>query len=138
MSRSGYSDDCENLSLYRNAVDRAIWGKRGQAFLQELATAMDAMPDKILISGDLIDGDGACCALGIICKVRGIDALPDAHDSGEVGVTLGIATSMAAEIAFENDDEFSRHRDETPKDRWTRMREWVANNLRNEPAVSAG
>ncbi len=37
MSRSGYQDDCEGLNLYRGTVRRAIRGKRGQAFLRELA-----------------------------------------------------------------------------------------------------
>ena len=37
MSRSGYTDECEYLDLYRGKVERAIKGKRGQKFLQELA-----------------------------------------------------------------------------------------------------
>ena len=37
MSRSGYSDDCETMGLWRGAVERAIYGKRGQTFLREMA-----------------------------------------------------------------------------------------------------
>ena len=33
MSRSQYSCDCEHLELYRASVDRALHGKRGQAFV---------------------------------------------------------------------------------------------------------
>lgn len=54
MSRSGYVDDCENLELYRATVERSIKGKRGQAFLRELAAAMDAMPEKVLIAEELV------------------------------------------------------------------------------------
>lgn len=131
MSRSGYSDDCEGngIELYRQAVHRAIHGKRGQKLLLELAAAMDAMPEKKLITEELVTADGACCTLGVICKARGITELPDAYDAESVGMRLGIARSMAAEIAYEN-DEFFRH--ETPEQRWTRMRAWVAENLRQE------
>lgn len=43
MSRSGYSDDCDHIELWRAAVDAAVSGKRGQAFLRELLGALDAM-----------------------------------------------------------------------------------------------
>ena len=45
MSRSGYSDDDEDgrLAMWRGAVQSAIRGKRGQAALRELLTALDAM-----------------------------------------------------------------------------------------------
>lgn len=42
MSRSGYSDDCENIGLWRGAVERAIRGVWGQALLLEMAAALDA------------------------------------------------------------------------------------------------
>lgn len=44
MSRSGYVDDYEYLELYRASVERAIRGKRGQAFLRELAKVLDSVP----------------------------------------------------------------------------------------------
>lgn len=74
MSRSGYSEDgdCDFPELYRGRVARAIKGKRGQAFLRELAAAMDAMPEKRLIAGELVEG-GECCTMGVICKARGLD-----------------------------------------------------------------
>lgn len=65
MSRAGYSDDFEGgeLNVWRGAVKSAIRGKRGQAFLKELAAAMDAMPDKRQRLGALYDeankGEGA-------------------------------------------------------------------------------
>lgn len=130
MSRSGYSDDCENLNLYRATVERAIRGKRGQAFLRELAEAMDAMPEKILISSELINDNGDCCAIGVICKARGIDVSGiDYEIPSEVADAIGIAESMAAEIEYLNDDDGGWYCIETEEKRWTRMRKWVADHI---------
>lgn len=128
MSRSGYSDDGDYINLYRAAVNRAINGKRGQAFLQELARSLDKMPEKRLIAEELITNTGEVCAIGAVCKSRGISVLGvDYDDPYEVGKLVGISQAMAAEIEYEN-DERTRH-DETPEHRWKRMRKWVADNL---------
>ena len=126
MNRSGYSDDCEFLDLYRANVDRAIAGKRGQAFLRELAAVMDAMPAKRLIRGGLIDETGGVCAFGAVCQARGvkINSLYDAEDIARV---LGLAYPLAAEIMWVND-----WRLETLEQRWTRVRKWVADNCHEE------
>lgn len=130
MSRSGYSEDCEYLELWRGAVEQAIHGKRGQAFLRELAAALDAMPVKELIDGALIREDGACCAIGAVCKARGTDvSRVDYYDRDSVARAIGVAPAMAAEIEFVNDDDFCS-RGETPAERWLRMRTWVTRNLR--------
>lgn len=126
MSRSGYCDDgdYEYGQLYRNSVDRAIQGKRCQAFLKELATALDAMPEKRLIEAELISESGEVCAIGSVCKARGLDVKGiDVNDSEAVGKLVGISRSMAAEIEYMN-DEWGRH-DETPEQRWEKMRKWV-------------
>src|SRR4051812_11921666 len=99
MSRSGYSDDCENLGLWRGAVDRALHGARGQHFLRKLRDALDAMSEKRLIAGRISDGDGVC-ALGAVDPVMTID-MEDRH---AVGAHYGIAPAMAAEIAYMNDE----------------------------------
>ena len=133
MSRSGYGDDCEYLNLYRGAVERSINGQRGQEFLRELAESMDAMQDKILISGSLIDEQGHVCAIGVICKARGVDvSRVDYYDPRSVGKAVGIAQSMAAEIEYMN-DEWWPLSGESPQQRWLRMREWVGENLRLAP-----
>jgi len=126
MSRSNYTEECEHLDLYRGAVERAIHGKRGQAFLRELDGEMDKMSEKILIAGELIDESGLCCAIGVVCKSRGIDVESiDHNDPHEVADAVGIARSLAAEIAFENDDEYCMSIGESPAARWQRMRVWV-------------
>lgn len=126
MSRSGYSDDCDGWELirWRGAVASAIRGKRGQAFLREVLTALDAMPQKRLIRGEL-EHDGDVCTLGCLGRARGLtmDEV-DPYDRVTVASIFGIAEAMAAEIMFVNDDW-----QETPEQRWQRMREWVAEQI---------
>lgn len=144
MGRSGYSDEWEDdcsPNLYRATVKRAISGKRGQIFLQALAKEMDAMPEKILIDGELIDVQGNCCTIGVMFKARGIDVKDvDYGDPEQVGKLINIAPSMAAEIAYLNDDDFDLETkrkpggiagmsSETAEERWLRMRKWVAEKL---------
>ena len=127
MTRSGYVDDCEHLELYRGTVERALSGKRGQLFLREMAEAMDAMSEKVLISGDLVDDHGNCCAIGSVCLARGMETDPiDYHCPDSVGKAMGIARSMAAEIEFMNDEWELR---ESPESRWERMRSWIQQKL---------
>lgn len=133
MSRSGYSDDFGDpleLGRWRAQVMSAIRGKRGQAFLMELAEEMDLMPEKRLIDGNLIDEDGECCAIGVVCKSRGIDVEGiDPYDAEFVGGTVGVARQLAAEIVYMN-DECGPYNGETPEQRWLRMRVWVQRNLK--------
>lgn len=137
MSRHGYVDDFDDdntLGLYRGRVMSSLRGKRGQAFLRELAAAMDAMPEKVLIAEELIDEEGDCCTLGVVCKARGLDVEKiDYEDPDSVGKALGIASCMAAEIEYENDENWWG-RGETPQQRWERMRKWVDSKILPENA----
>jgi hypothetical protein len=140
MSRSGYSDDCENVGLWQAAVDRAIAGKRGQKFLREMVTALDAMPVKELITGELVRDDAHVCAIGAVAVARKLDVSDlDGTDGAKVGDRFGIARAMACEIVYQNDEWQPlpvRAPDggwswpvETPAERWSRMRAWVARTL---------
>jgi len=90
------------------------------------------MPKKELIEGELITPSGDCCALGSVYKARNVPPpeqdYDDMLDTGHISETLKIARSMVAEIAYMN-DEASRD-DETPAQRWTRMREWAASQIK--------
>ena len=131
MSRSGYSEDCEYLDLYRHSVERAISGQRGQKFLRDFISALDALPSKRLIDGELECG-GDVCSLGSVGKLRGIDmARLDVDDHDSISKTFGIARVMAAEIMFENDEGVAYFNRETPEQRWVRMRQWAASNLKD-------
>jgi len=128
MSRSGYSDDADNLNLYRGNVERVLRSKRGQTFLRELAVQMDAMPEKVLIAEELVNEAGACCTMGVVCKARNLDVGKICYDDPDsVATALGINHMMAAEIAYMNDE--YTYNPETPASRWERMRKWVSDNL---------
>jgi len=131
MSRSGYSDDCTDWSLicWRGAVKSAIRGKRGQEFLREMIAALDAMPEKALVVGSLQTEEGDVCAMGAVALKRGLDVKDvDPEDREQVAETFGIARAMAAEIAYENDEDFCWPK-ESPQQRWVRMRKWAEENL---------
>lgn len=138
MSRSGYSDDCETLGLYRASVDAALYGRRGQAFLRELVAALEAMPVKELHAGVLVDGDRVC-ALGAVADVRALDVSDvDIEDPKIVGRVLGIPRSLAAEIAFENDDSDGWTRGRSPEERYADMLTWARSHLREQPLSHPG
>jgi hypothetical protein len=131
MSRSGYSDDLSEreLNLYRGAVESAIHGKRGQAFLRELLAELDAMPVRELMRGAL-EYDGHYCALGVVGHARGFDlgALDDA-DNTDLAQAFRVARALVAEIEFVNDERGWTHT-ETPAERWFRVRAWVLDQIK--------
>lgn len=129
MSRSGYSNDHDDLALgrWRGQVASAIRGRRGQAFLRELIEALDAMPEKRLIAHDL-EHAGSVCAIGSVGVRRGVDMRGlDPEDYDSVAATFGIAHQLAQEIVYLNDEAYYG---DTPEGRWRFMRSWAANNLR--------
>ena len=159
MSRSGYTNDGDDnwaLIRWRGAVNRALTGARGQAFLRELLAALDAMPEKSLVSSELESG-GEFCALGVVGRARGIDLTGiDTEDWQQVSDEFGIAGAMAREIMWENDEcvmeyewrqveicgplrsQFDRHKQSrrvhiaaTGERRWNYMRNWALSNLKN-------
>jgi len=134
MSRSGYTDDCENHGLYRGTVARAIRGRRGQQALRDFIAALDAMPEKRLASGSFTTENGVC-SLGALAQARGVDVsdLNPPHpedpwvDKEAVGRRLNIAECMAAEVMYENDE--ANYYPETAEARWQRMRAWASARL---------
>lgn len=129
MSRSNYGDCHDNWALirWRGAVAAGIKSKRGQQMLQEMADALDAMPEKVLISHDLVDG-GNFCALGVVGAKRGIDLRTiDPEESESVAKAFGISEALAREVAFMNDE--AGRFGEASWERWARMRQWVRENL---------
>ena len=133
MSRSGYSDDYDQWAMirWRGAVSSAMRGKRGRAFLQELLTALDALPEHKLCAYELEEG-GLVCALGSVGKARGLDMKEiDPWDRETVAKTFGIPRSLAMEIMYMNDEGFWG--DEMPEFRWSRMRRWVARLIDGSP-----
>lgn len=130
MSRSGYQDDVAQWDLirYRGAVASATKGARGQALLRDLLDALDKLPERKLISEALEAPDGAVCALGAVGRHRGLDMTGlDPEYAERVASTFGVATALAREIAYMNDEAVYQ---ETPEQRFIRMREWVASQIK--------
>lgn len=132
MSRHGYSDDCYDQWAnirWRGQVASAIRGKRGQAFLRELLCALEAMPEKRLISRKLVE-NGQVCALGSVGVARGIKNLAeiDPSDHETLSETFDIARQLVQEIEWENDEGCA-----DPESRWQKMHAWATLQLRSLP-----
>lgn len=183
MSRSGYSDDCDDYLAMGRAIatrNKAMGGKRGQAFLSELLATLDAMPTKELVREALVDGydpylialeatppsyfgEGhpqpfcGVCALGAVGQARGMAmAHLDPDEPEMVAAAFGITETMAREVVYANDEMGRSRREEyfgpwhprlhhystprcrtipeTPAERWARMREWVADQIKSKAA----
>lgn len=137
MSRSGYCDDIDDQWAHirwRGMVASSIRGKRGQSFLKDLLKALDEMPEKRLLA-EVLQSDGGVCALGCVGKKRGIDMTNLDTDDDEttelVASQLDIADCLAREIVFENDE---GGWNETPEQRFERVRKWVASQIKPETA----
>lgn len=131
MTRSGYIDDDGDdqwaTIRYRGAVSSAIRGHRGQALLREMRDALDAMPEKRLIAESLVESNGERCALGCVAVARGIDvSTVDPEDPEQVAKVFDVSSKLVREIAYENDEAWG---DQTPEERWTRMRNWVERHI---------
>jgi hypothetical protein len=139
MSRSGYCEDMDDqwaLIRWRGAVDSARRGRRGQAFFRDLVAALDALPEKKLIADSLQEPTGAVCALGALGKAREIDMAPlDPEDPETVAGVFNIASALSREVVWVN-DEMGRH-DETPEQRFERVRRWAVRQIAKTEQVSA-
>lgn len=129
MSRSGYVDDMEDRwqhIRWRGAVTSALRGKYGQAFLNEMLAALDALPEKKLIRDEL-EAEGAVCAIGAVGQARGLDMKGvDPTNSDRVADLFGIADALAREIVYTNDELFWK---ETPEQRFAAMRDWIRSEI---------
>jgi hypothetical protein len=137
MSRSGYSQDLEpwDLIRWRGQVASAIRGKRGQKLLVDLKAALESMEDKRLWPGELKNPEGEMCALGVLGVTRGIDLDKiDPEEPEQVADAFDIATQLAQEIVFENDEAYGWH--EPPEHRYIRILRWVESNIRNPETAS--
>lgn len=144
--RSGYSDACDmdqrDLAMWRGRVASAIRGKRGQQLLRDAMAALDAMPDRRLIKGEIEDG-GEVCLLGATARYRGVPNFesldPENHE--DLAGRLDAATCLIQEIEYINDelgwkwvsDKSFPHRghieQESPEERFVRVRKWLEEHI---------
>jgi hypothetical protein len=141
MSRSGYVDyddgDFSNWDMikYRGMVASATRGVRGQSLLRDILRGMNALKVKRLIAEDLETPDGSVCAMGAAGKVRGVDMKGlDPEDYSSVSHKLNVADCLAREVAWENDEQGPYGMEETPEERFIRMRKWVRSQI-NDPMI---
>lgn len=143
MGRHGYNEDCyeDHLQLgrWRGVIASATRGKRGQAFFRDLVEALDAMPVKELIRGDLENEEGAVCALGALGRHQGkdlsaidIETCEEDYDWSPLGNVFDVAGPLTQEVMWENDEYY---RDQSPAERWTRMRSWAIDQLLPETLI---
>jgi hypothetical protein len=136
VSRHGYTDDYDgedNGAMWRGMIASATRGKRGQAFFRALLAALDAMPAKRLVDGEL-EKDGDYCALGVLAKAKGaVLAGLDTTDWDSLGSLFDIAPQLAQEVMCINDEsvDWTQHSTEcAPEERWRIVRGWVARQIR--------
>ena len=93
--------------------------------LRDLRTALEAMPHRRLIAGEL-EADGEVCALGALGRRRGVDLSKlDPDDRKAVALAFDIAKPLAAEVVFLNDDAIWT----SPEGRWAYMHRWVLRQI---------
>ena len=134
MNRSGYVQQTEanrkDYKEWRGRIKTLLCYSSVQALLGKLAQALDDMPVKELIAGELISGSGQVCAIGALCQSQGIThtqvkdiKLDDVH---EIAALIQAPYEIVAEIEAINDEKFAR--DPSPAYRWRRVRDWVEKN----------
>lgn len=147
MSRSGYVDDYIDDPLehgrWRGRVASAIRGRRGQKFLRDLVSALDAMPERRLVEG-AFETEAGVCAAGAVGRLRGVtlaDLNPDEEKEEayycdvnspwnvEAAERLDVALPLIAEVEAVNDSDYPTGDEEA---RWHRVRAWAMRHLKVE------
>ncbi len=150
MGRSGYVewDDCDEETILamgrsRGRLLSAARGRRGKAFLQRLAAALDGMPVKELVYIPSSDSaniweedppvpgcdrlglpDGSVCVLGALARAEGHDpAAIDATDYDGLSKTFDVAPALVRHLEWENDEAWPKTL--APAERWRRLRKEV-------------
>jgi hypothetical protein len=131
MSRSGFDIDGDHDQWaqirWAGQFASAARGKRGQAFWRDLLQALDEMPDKRLVAHDLV-ADGAYCTIGALGAKRGVELEKiDPYDYDTLAKTFNVAHQLVREVEWMNDEAVYR---ETPEQRWVRMRDYVAQQIK--------
>lgn len=138
MGRSGYTEDYDidnwELIKWRGQIASTIRGKNGQAFLRELISSLDALPEKRLISDALVS-DGAVCAIGSVGVYRGMQLETlDPEDYDTISGSFGITHQLVREIEWINDE--GGPLGETSEQRWSRVRDWAVSCLKSVQETS--
>lgn len=140
---------------------RALQGRRGQTFLYWLIKALDAMPEKELVSGQFRAAEGQFDALGVIAAARDLDLYYiESWDHGRMGEILDIAGSLVVEVMEQNDQgvpvrdwhelcgplppwiperfrpAIALESADARRQRWQYMRDWAERHLTTVPVLT--
>lgn len=132
-------EDFNNAAILWEAnQERSLKGRKGQAALRRLETALLALPEPKLIADAIEDADGLVCGLGALAKYEGYQGsleLPEVsfdawgNTSSEVedamltlADSLNVPKLVAVAIIYNNDDSW---RTQTPEARYTKLLAWT-------------
>ena len=139
MSRLYFDDDWDyNLEgLQQGWLRSAIRGKRGQQFLRELVTALDALPAPELSCGALEDAQtGCCCAFGAVRRLRGAENVklwfhPEEEDLSpdNLAEPFGVSNTLAWAVVQANEEMAESNTKQARRRRWADVRAWAVSHL---------
>ncbi len=132
--RINWSDEEDysgQFDLWQANCERSMRGKKGQAELKELRTALLALPEKRLIHELLEDEDGGVCAIGAYAKHKGVDLTNFDVDSNtdDAGIAGGMPPLVAWKVVEMNDLQFDHM---NPEQRYEKMLAWVESTIAQE------
>jgi hypothetical protein len=158
------ADEAPPPQLWRQALKRALASRRGQAMLREVESALLALPQHELAYENIVElgewdeeGDhqiptGSVCVIGAVAVHRDVKAGAtrdaalldlaeswggehDCWETEELGVSLGMARTLAWKLACLNDETFGHL---TPPERWEAMLAWVRERLLEQETRGVG
>lgn len=141
--RIGYSESEDypgQFELWQANCQRSLQGRKGQAALRELETALLALPVKRLIAEEVENADGEVCTIGALAKFRGLitDEMKaqGEYDMEGVGVKLGIPRMVAWKIVEVTDiqlpDSFHYYNTPvSPEYRYQKVLAWVQSQIQS-------
>jgi hypothetical protein len=119
------------------ALRSAIRGRRGQQFLRDLVSALDALPEPELSAGALEDKEtGCCCAFGAVRRHRGAESAPLGFHPMEEDVTpdrltepFDVSPTLAWAVVSANEGWCSSNSPQARRQRFRDVRRWAAAKL---------
>lgn len=137
--RISYSDE-ENypgeFELWQGNCNRSLAGKKGQKSLQELKSALLALPSKRLIEYELDNGEDVC-AIGALVRFKKLTPHSDPEfEMDEVGIECGMPRLVAWKVVEVNDTYFDFHYVDgkqirySPEERYEAVMKWIDKHLK--------
>lgn len=152
MSRFWGDEDSGDYPSHWWEIDlaRALTSGRGQRMLRDIEASLRAMPERKLIDSYIVRYDeavrvGEVCAIGAYAAYQQVKAgatwadafaalnerwggeQDDHWNTRVLGRSVGLARTVAVELAFQNDEHFSYMK---PRQRWRAVLRWVRSQIK--------